>query len=80
MMKLKAFVKSDRSKLRESAAKWLEIEDCVENGVVVGYFLFYFDDDGDQYRDDFLTTLDDIKHNAEYWCEIKPEDWTVVEE
>lgn len=86
-MKLKAFVKAEQNKIedpskkwveKEPTAKWLEIEEYVVKGEVTGFYLFYFDENGKNYCDDFYLTLNDAINNAYWSCRVEPEDWRVV--
>jgi hypothetical protein len=87
MMKLKAFVKAEQSKIEDSAkkwvekepvAKWLEIEEYIVNEKIEGFYLLYYDDNGKSYCDDFYLTLKDAINNAYWACRVEPEDWHVV--
>ena len=91
MIVIKAFIKADRSKLGSPPRKWvrgmsapklptwLEISEDVVNGVGHGVFMFYFDDYGQYYADDYYLTLENAIYNAYWSCQVEPEDWEVVE-
>ena len=78
MIKLKAFVKADRSTTEEPDAKWLEIEQHVVKRAGCGFYLFYYNDNGELYADDYGLTLEEAIYNAYCHCGVKPEDWRIV--
>jgi len=78
-MKLKAFVKADRSKIKSPNTKWLEIEQNDEKGSK-GFFVFYFNDNGEVFADAYGLTLNEAIQIACCSCDVKPEDWKVIDE
>ncbi len=79
-MILRAFVKADRKTLREPGAKWLEIHTCLYKGKPLGYYLLYYDDNGQNFADSYHFDLENAKDNAHYACEVRAGDWEVIEE
>lgn len=81
-MKLKAFVKAERSTIKEPDAKWLELEQKIEkvdgHEVGKGFFVFYFNDNGEVFSDSYCQTLEEAIDIAFRDCDIKPEDWRLV--
>lgn len=78
MIKLKAFVKGDRSRVKEPDAKWLELEQYVVKGVGYGFFVLYYNDNGESYADTHANTLKAAIETAYFDCNLKPEDWQIV--
>jgi hypothetical protein len=85
-LRLSALVQGDRSENQEPNAVRLEIEECIDLDKsfsvplekTSGFFLFYFDNEGKVFCDDFCFTLRHAIDHAYLQCGVKPEDWRVV--
>jgi hypothetical protein len=90
MIKLKAFVKSSQIKSTKPTSKWVieektipkwvEIEEKIEEGKTVSFYVILYDDKGESYDDSLALTLEDAIQIAHIESGVKPEDWRIVEE